>query len=123
MAKRRVPSGRPVLRARVWVDLKGGPAITEAGADLLSQIDARGSLSEAARRLGFSYRRAWMLADGMNRHWPSPLVETATGGRRGGGSRLTDLGSRVLRSYRDVQLQVEAALDQATDSFIRSTQG
>jgi molybdate transport system regulatory protein len=121
MAKRRTQAGRPVLRARVWVERKGGPAITEAGADLLSQIDARGSLSEAARRLGFSYRRAWMLADAMNRHWPSPLVETATGGRRGGGSRLTDLGSRVLRSYRELQIEVEAVLDQASNAFARST--
>jgi len=122
MAKRQVQAGRPILRARVWVETEGGPAITEAGADLLRQIDACGSLSEAARRLRFSYRRAWMLADSMNRRWPSPLVKTATGGRRGGGSHLTDLGSRVLRSYRDVQLQVEAVLDQVTDSFTRSTQ-
>jgi molybdate transport system regulatory protein len=121
MAKRRVQAGRPILRARVWVEVGGGPAITEAGADLLAQIDAFGSLSEAARRLGFSYRRAWLLVDGMNNRWPSPLVEAATGGQRGGGSRLTDLGSRVLRSYRDVQIQVEAVLDQAIDSFARST--
>jgi molybdate transport system regulatory protein len=121
MAKRRVQAGRPILRARVWVELGGGPAITDAGADLLQQIDACGSLSEAARRLGFSYRRAWLLASGMNKRWPVPLIETATGGLRGGGSHLTDLGSRVLTSYRGLQLQVEAVLDQVAESFTRST--
>ena len=63
----------------------------------VSYAAVAGSLSEAARRLHFSYRRAWMLVDAMNRRWPAPLVTLATGGKRGGGARLTDLGRRVLR--------------------------
>lgn len=115
------PERRPRLRARVWVESGGAAAINEAGADLLDQIGATGSLSEAARRLGFGYRRAWMLIDAMNRRWPGPLVTTATGGRRGGGSRLTELGERVLRAFRDVQMQAEAMLDRATVPFVRAT--
>ena len=105
------------LRGQVWVETGGRPAITEAGADLLEQIDACGSLSQAARRLRFSYRRAWMLLDAMNKHWPRPLVTTSTGGLRGGGARLTDLGHHVLRSYRDLQLRLEHLLDSAGDPF------
>src|SRR5262245_53550907 len=118
MAKRRREEPRPMLRARVWVDVGRSPALTESGADLLEQIDACGSLSEAARRLGFAYRRAWMLVDSMNRRWPRPLVTTATGGRRGGGSRLTEHGRRVLSSYRDLQVHLEAFLDRAHASFL-----
>lgn len=65
----------------MWVDIGGHPALTGAGADLLEQIEACGSLSEAARRLRFSYRRAWMLMDGINRRWARPLVRAATGGK------------------------------------------
>jgi molybdate transport system regulatory protein len=111
------PLPRRVLRGQVWVESGGRPAITEAGADLLTQIDACGSLSEAARQLRFSYRRAWMLLDAMNRRWPGPLVRTATGGRRGGGANLTTLGRHVLRTYRDLQLQLEHLLDTAGDPF------
>lgn len=111
------PRPAPTLRARLWVDIGRLPALTEAGADLLEQIDALGSLSKAARRLGFSYRRAWMLLDAMNRRWPAPLVRTAVGGKRGGGSRLTERGRLVLRAYRDLQIQAEAFLDRATASF------
>lgn len=124
MAKRKgarpSPSARaqpPQLRGRVWVEIGGRAAITDAGADLLDQIAAVGSLSEAARRLRFSYRRAWMLVDAMNRRWPSPLVKTAIGGERGGGTRLTELGHLVLRSYRDVQLQVEHTLSRSEPGF------
>ena len=59
--------------------------LRQPGADLLEQIEACGSLSEAARRLHFAYRRAWLLLDAMNRAWPKPVVITATGGQRGGG--------------------------------------
>jgi molybdate transport system regulatory protein len=99
------------LRARVWVESRGRPLLTEAGADLLEQILACGSLSQAARRLGYSYRRAWMLVDAMNRRWPRPLVRKATGGVRGGGSSVTELGQAALGAYRDLQLHVESLLD------------
>ena len=112
-------SGSPrTLRGQVWVETGGRPAITEAGADLLEQIDACGSLSEAARRLRFSYRRAWMLLDAMNKRWPRTLVTTSTGGVRGGGAKLTELGQHVLRTYRDLQLRIEHLLDSAGDPFV-----
>jgi len=100
------------------VEIARTAAFTEAGADLLEQIAACGSLSEAARRLRFSYRRAWMLIDAMNRHWPRPLVKTAVGGKSGGGTRLTELGRQVLASYRDLQMQLEHLLDQASPGFL-----
>src|SRR4051794_22504417 len=108
---------RRVVRGQIWVESGGARAMNDAGADLLDQIDACGSLSEAARRLRFSYRRAWMLLDSINRRWPGPLVTTATGGARGGGAKLTDLGRHVLRAYRDLQLQLEHLLDVAGDPF------
>jgi molybdate transport system regulatory protein len=119
--KRRASHGggkaRAALRGRVWVEIGGKPAMTDAGADLLEQIGVCGSLSEAARRLRFSYRRAWLLLDGMNRRWPRPLVTTATGGQRGGGARLTELGRQVLATYRDLQVQLEHHLGAAGDPF------
>lgn len=117
---RRTPAakGARLLKGKVWVDVAGKLAINDAAADLLDQIEVCGSLSEAARRLGFSYRRAWMLLDVVNRQWPDPLVVTATGGRRGGGARLTETGRHVLRTYRDLQLQLEHLLNAAGDPFL-----
>jgi molybdate transport system regulatory protein len=106
-----------LLRGRVWVEIDGQSAITDAGADLLDQIIVCGSLSEAARRLHFSYRRAWMLLESMNRRWPQPLVKTTTGGRRGGGAKITELGQQVLRAYRDLQLRLEHTLETAGATF------
>ena len=121
-APRRRKSAVPVTpRAKVWLERGGLSVLNDAGADLLEQIQATGSLSEGARRLRYSYRRAWMLLDAMNKNWDEPLVITAVGGKHGGGAKLTDLGNRVLRSFRDLQLHIEAAIDQELAAFHRST--
>jgi molybdate transport system regulatory protein len=106
--------------ARLRVDAGGKTALTDAGADLLEQILACGSLSEAARRLHYSYRRAWMLLDAMNKNWPAPLVATKTGGKRGGGARLTELGKKVLAGYRQLQAELEHFLDVGAMGLRRS---
>ena len=116
-SKAATPKASPRIRGKLWVESAGRAALTEAGADLLEQIEACGSLSQAAKNLKFAYRRAWMLIDAMNKNWPRPLVITATGGRRGGGTKVTEYGSRVLRTYRDLQLQLEHLIDSVSDAF------
>jgi molybdate transport system regulatory protein len=111
----------PALRGKLWIEIAGLPAMTDAGADLIEQILVTRSLSEAARRLRFSYRRAWMLVDAMNTRWPQPLVKTAVGGKKGGGTQVTEYGQVVLRSYRDLQIQFEHMLDTGSRSFAAAT--
>ena len=78
---------------------------------LLEQIERCGSLSQAARNLNMSYRRAWQLLDSLNRCFLEPVVRTSKGGRGGGGATLTLLGERLIHVYRafDVRIQARAA--------------
>jgi molybdate transport system regulatory protein len=85
-------------------------ALGPGKADLLDAIGRTGSISAAARELGMSYRRAWLLVDTMNRNFRAPLVAASAGGSRGGGAGLTDDGARVLALYRAMQDKAEAAL-------------
>ena len=71
--------------------------------DLLEAIATTGSISAAARALGMSYRRAWLLVDTMNRCFIKPVVEAEAGGRRGGGTRITATGAQALRRYRKIE--------------------
>jgi molybdate transport system regulatory protein len=70
---------------------------------LLEAIVRQRSISAAARELGMSYRRAWLLVDAMNRLFHSPVVTTATGGQQGGGAELTKTGIEVLATYRAIE--------------------
>jgi len=72
-------------------------------ATLLAVIDRTGSISAAAREMGMSYRRAWLLVDEMNRGFRKPLVQTAAGGPGGGGAQVTQFGQDVLRRYREME--------------------
>jgi molybdate transport system regulatory protein len=92
-------------------------AIGPGKASLLEAIAASGSISESARRLGMSYRRAWLLVDTMNRCFREPVVASATGGSGGGGARVTPFGRTVLARYRALEGSVERALDRPLEAF------
>ena len=71
-------------------------------ADLMAFIAETGSISEAAKRMGMSYKRAWGLVQTLNDGFGRPLIETARGGKEQGAS-LTDAGREVLERYRGMQ--------------------
>ena len=89
---------RPRVRAR---DRPGKVALLEA-------IEETGSITSSAKKLGMSYRRAWLLVDETNRCLVRPAVATATGGQRGGGTALTPAGVELVRRYRALERQTGA---------------
>jgi molybdate transport system regulatory protein len=66
-----------------------------------------------------SYRRAWTLVDTMNQSFRSPVVETATGGKRGGGARVTELGHEVLGRYLGMEAKAAASIERELAEFTR----
>lgn len=98
MGKKPAPTG-PRLRVVIEPEVAIGPG----KADLLEAIRDTGSISAAGRRLGMSYRRAWLLVDELNRHLGAPVVDASTGGAKGGGAQLTRTGDEVLTRYRHME--------------------
>ncbi|HXT05127.1 MAG TPA: ModE family transcriptional regulator, partial [Casimicrobiaceae bacterium] len=66
----------PEIRFRLRIVLGDDIAIGPGKIDLLEAIGANGSITAAARALGMSYRRAWLLVDTMNRCFETPVVTT-----------------------------------------------
>jgi len=73
-----------------------GSEATDKRIDILRRIDEVGSISEAARRAGVSYKAAWQALETLSNLAGTPLVEKAVGGSGGGGAALTQAGRRVL---------------------------
>lgn len=105
------------LKIQARLMLQDEIAFGPGKADLLDAIAATGSISAAGKQLGMSYRRAWVLVDGMNRCFQQPLVETMTGGTHGGGTRLTAFGMDVLKRYRLLQGDIQALGNQYFPEF------
>jgi molybdate transport system regulatory protein len=105
--------GPTKLRVMFGPEIAMGPG----KAELLEAIEATGSISASAKRLGMSYRRAWLLVDTMNRCFREPLVASATGGSGGGGAHVTEFGRRVLARFRAMSRAVDRALDPELGKF------
>jgi molybdate transport system regulatory protein len=98
------------MAARLRVVLAPDVFLGPGKADLLEGIAETGSISAAGRRLNMSYKRAWMLVETLNGYFAKPLVQAATGGKAGGGARLTPLGEDVLLRYRRMAAATEKAI-------------
>jgi molybdate transport system regulatory protein len=86
-------------KGRIWIDGAEGTFLGYGRIVLLERIREYGSITRAAKSMEMSYRHAWKLVDSMNRQAPRPLVEKATGGRGGGGTRLTEEGEQAISLF------------------------
>jgi molybdate transport system regulatory protein len=77
---------------------------------LLEAIQETGSISAAARAMDMSYRRAWLLIDGLNSLFDTPAVATTLGGRGGGTASLTPFGLDIVKRYRAMEAAAQAAI-------------
>jgi len=109
--KQRSRAGVPAVRFRV--DFARGAAIGPGKIALLEEIDRVGSLSQAARALNMSYRRAWQLLESLNGSFAKAVVITAKGGRGGGGAILTPFGRELVRAYHGLDAQIQASAARA----------
>ncbi|MFG1463951.1 winged helix-turn-helix domain-containing protein [Xanthobacter sp. DSM 24535] len=78
--------------------------------ELLERIRTEGSITNAGRAMGLSYRRAWMLVAAMNRMFATPVVESKRGGGGGGGASLTPFGAELIVRFRGMEAKAQKAL-------------
>ena len=87
---------------------------------LLEAIERTGSITAAAKELGMSYRRAWLLVEETNRCLVEPAVATATGGSHGGGTSLTPTGVELCAKYRALEQSSGGAVADQLGAILRN---
>lgn len=105
------------LKAKFRILIGSAIAIGPGKADLLEEIARTGSISAAARAMNMSYRRAWLLVDTMNRCFKKPLVDAETGGKGGGGAKITLFGHDILARYRAIETKAAASVSDELAEF------
>ena len=94
----------------VRVDFEpSGSAFGPGMAQLLERISEYGTLRRAAASMGMSYRKAWLLVHEMQQTFNGAVVTAEVGGAAGGGTRLTELGDMLLKTYRQIEARVMRA--------------
>ena len=89
------------FEVEVGVELtkRGKVILDKRGADILLAIKETGSLTEATKKTGLSYKGLWICVKRIEESLGNPVVQTITGGREGGASALTVLGESILQDY------------------------
>ena len=95
----------PVIRFRI--DFAEHSSLGPGKIRLLEAIRESGSLSKAARELGMSYRRAWLLVESLKQSFREPVTVASTGGKDGGGMLITEFGAALVKSYRQLEQDFE----------------
>lgn len=104
---------------RVRISIGAATALGPGKVGLLQAIHRLGSISGAAREMGMSYRRAWLLVDTMNSCFTSDLIVTSTGGKGGGGAVVTPLGQDVIVRYQDMEAKAAKSVVAEARAFAK----
>ena len=107
-----------MARLSIRIDFEpSGSALGPGMAELLERVARLGSIRKAASSMEMSYRKAWLLLQGMHKTFGAPVVATETGGAAGGGAKLTELGARLLKTYRVIEQNAARAVDHEMQSL------
>jgi molybdate transport system regulatory protein len=85
---------------------------------LLEKIEEYGSISQAAKAAGISYKTAWDIINAVNNLSDKPLCIRTAGGKSGGGTSLTPEGKDVIRRYRIIEEEHEKYLANLEDKMV-----
>jgi len=101
----------------IWMGRDEDAQISDVRISLLEKIGESGSITQAAKAVGISYKTAWDAVDAMKNLSGEALVESLAGGKGGGGTRLTEAGQKLVQTYRMIQKEHERFLSSVSEGM------
>jgi molybdate transport system regulatory protein len=106
-----------VVNGSLWIEGNGTRFFGPGPVELLQQIEATGSINQAARTMGMSYKKAWEIVNRLNTIAAHPMVITATGGEKGGGSSISEEAKQLISYYQQLRDRFRKFLQQETEKL------
>jgi molybdate transport system regulatory protein len=100
------------VKSKIWVEIDGEPVFGRGRRFLLEAIDKHGSISQAAKEINISYRKAWSYIDAMEKRLGMDLVQRQAGGKNGGGASLTQGAREFLQRYALLEDGIKEMVDE-----------
>ena len=97
--ERETNSPAVTVGAELWLSLDGQNLAGARRVALLAEVARAGSITQAAKAAGFSYKGAWNAIDDMSNQAGEPLLERSAGGKGGGSTRLTPRGEQLVLNF------------------------
>ncbi|WP_240348150.1 winged helix-turn-helix domain-containing protein [Longitalea arenae] len=105
------------VNGSIWVEGKGTRFFGPGPVELLQLIQETGSINQAARKMGMSYKKAWEIVSRLNEIMDSPMVITATGGEKGGGSTISEEAKQMIAWYQSLRDKFRRFMEQETEKL------
>ena len=102
------------VNGSLWLEGDGLRFFGPGPVELLEHIRDTGSISQAAKKMEMSYKKAWALINNLNSMSTRPLVITATGGEKGGGSSITAEAEEMIAYHQQLRQRFKKFLEEET---------
>jgi molybdate transport system regulatory protein len=102
------------INGSLWFEANGKHFFGPGPVELLERIAETGSISEAAKEMRMSYKKAWELVTELNAHTNNPVVIPRAGGEKGGGSTITEEAKELIAWHRSLRQRFKAFLEEET---------
>ena len=102
------------VNGSLWLESNGKRFFGPGPVELLEYIELTGSINQAAKKMKMSYKKAWDIVNNLNSITHKPLVITATGGEKGGGSTISDEARELIAWHRGLRQRFKKFLDEET---------
>ena len=102
-ARRPYATMRAMVKKKLLSARNLGYAQADKRIQVLQLVGEQGSISQAARVAGISYKAAWQAIHTLTNLAGETLVDSSVGGSGGGGAQLTPAGQRLLATAGQLQ--------------------
>ena len=101
------------LKTKNWIENRDEALVFSKGKiEILELIDQHGSISQAAKEMGMSYKKAWTHIKRLQQHLEDEILITQKGAGSQGGSRLTPIAKEFIRNYHTMHERITAYADE-----------
>ena len=111
------------VRSKIWIETDGEPVFGRGRRFLLEAIDSHGSINQAAKEAGVSYRKALSHIQAMERRLGISLVVRQAGGRHGGGAMLTPEARVFIKKFETMENNLREFVDTQFNGLFREQEG
>lgn len=102
------------VNGSLWLEGNGTRFFGPGPVELLKLIEETGSINQAAKKMGMSYKKAWEIVNRLNEIVGGPMVVTATGGEKGGGSAISDEAKQLIEWYQALRERFRKFMEEET---------
>jgi len=107
------------VKGNFWIEKNGKSFLGKGRIELLKKIDRYGSISKAAKEMKMSYKAAWDAVDIINKLAKKQVVEKVSGGKGGGGTRLTEYGKELIEIFENAEHNFKRCLSEL-EQFLKN---